>query len=64
MNNKHQYKRKPRKCPECNSVRIATIFWGMPSYSPKLKTDMELGKIVIGECCVTDGNLTWQCADC
>ena len=64
MNNKYEYKRKPRKCPKCDSKRIATILWGMPAYSKKLESDMQDGKIVLGGCCIEIGDPKWQCADC
>jgi hypothetical protein len=64
ISKEHQYKRKPRKCPECKSNRIASILWGMPAYSKKLEKEMELGKVVLGGCCVTDNDPSWQCSDC
>ena len=64
MNDKYEYKRKPRKCPKCSSKRIATILYGMPEYSVKLEMDMKEGKIAIGGCCEAIGDPKWQCADC
>ena len=57
-------KRKPRKCPACNSSRIANILYGMPEYSPKLERDIEAGRIILGGCCISDDDPVWQCADC
>ena len=64
MNNKYEYKRKPRKCPKCSSKRIATILYGMPEYSKKLESDMQDGKIILGGCCIEIGGPSWTCADC
>jgi hypothetical protein len=64
MNDKHEFKRKPRKCPKCNSKRIASILYGMPAYSEKLESDMQEGNIVLGGCCIEDGAPNWVCADC
>ena len=36
----------------------------MPAYSKKLEKEMELGKVVLGGCCVTDNDPSWQCSDC
>lgn len=56
--------RKPRKCPACNSSRIANILYGMPEQSPKLERDIEAGRIILGGCCISDDDPVWQCADC
>jgi hypothetical protein len=64
MNDKHEFKRKPRKCPKCGSKRIATILYGMPEYSEKLEFDMRTGSIELGGCCEIIGAPKWQCADC
>jgi hypothetical protein len=64
MNEKHKYKRKPRKCPECKSNRIASIRYGMHPYSEKLEDDIKQGKIVLGGCCDDDNDPKWQCTDC
>ncbi len=57
-------KHKPRKCPKCGSNKVAAILFGLPVYSEKLQQDMDSGKIVLGGCCVTDHDPTWQCVDC
>jgi hypothetical protein len=55
--------RKPRKCSECGSKRIANIQYGMPAFS-ELEQDIELGRVVLGGCLVGDNDPDWQCADC
>ncbi len=57
-------KRKPRKCPKCGSNKVATILFGLPVYSEKLQQDMDSGKIVLGGCCISAHDPTWQCVDC
>ncbi|GAB3029530.1 hypothetical protein GCM10027098_28300 [Bowmanella dokdonensis] len=62
------YQRKPRKCPECGSNKIADILYGLVNYSGA-QQDHAAGKIAIGGCDVMDaweGNLerTWSCAVC
>jgi hypothetical protein len=57
-------KRKPRKCSQCGSSRIAVILYGMPEFSPELKKSLDEGDIVLGGCCITDDDPTWKCAEC
>jgi predicted RNA-binding Zn-ribbon protein involved in translation (DUF1610 family) len=57
-------RKKPHKCPECGSWRIAGILYGMPSMDARLERDLEAGRIVLGGCVVTDPDPTWQCTDC
>ena len=55
---------KPRKCPSCGSLKVATVMYGMPIYGPKLEADLEAGRVAIGGCCPEPGCATWQCAAC
>lgn len=54
-------KRKPRKCPACGSLRVASILYGYPAYSEELKRKIELGRIVlvgvIFKCAILCGNV-------
>ena len=59
-----EYQRKPRVCPVCKSKRVAIILWGLPAFSEQLERDLELGKVVLGGCCVKIDGPRWQCADC
>ena len=61
---RYEYKRKPRKCPMCGSVRIASILYGYPAFSEELQKDMDEGRVVLGGCCVTDDDPVWECVDC
>lgn len=63
MTTRHEYSRKPRKCPACNSSRIADILYGFPDFSV-LQKDIDAGRITLGGCCVTDDDPKWQCLDC
>ncbi len=54
--------RKPRQCPACKSKNIASIMYGYPS--SKVIEQVEQKKIVLGGCCVSDGDPSWRCADC
>jgi len=57
-------KKKPSKCPQCGSPKVARILYGLPDFSPQLQKDLKSGKIVLGGCCVTDSDPTWQCVEC
>ena len=61
---RHIYKRKPRRCPECSSDKIANIFYGLPILSPELKRDIENKKVFLGGCEIYPDDPTWRCADC
>jgi hypothetical protein len=43
---------------------MATILFGLPDFSKRLKADLAAGRIVLGGCCVTDDDPTWRCLDC
>lgn len=58
------YKRKPRKCPKCGSVKVARILYGMPLLSESLLKDLEDGKVVTGGCVITENQPSWQCSQC
>lgn len=61
---RHEFTKKPQKCPECGSVRIADILYGLPAYSDELMLEIKSGRTVLGGCCITDDDPKWQCADC
>lgn len=56
--------KKPKRCPKCGSVQIASVLYGLPAFSQKLEEDMKTGRIVLGGCCITDDDPKWQCIDC
>jgi hypothetical protein len=57
-------KRKPRKCPQCGSAKIADILYGLPIFSPELEKELKDGKIELGGCCISDDDPIWRCVDC
>jgi len=59
-----QFNRKPRQCPSCVSLRVATILYGMIEYTPDLGKELDEGKIILGGCCVSMDDPAWACADC
>ena len=61
---RYEYTKKPQKCPECGSNRIATILYGLPDCSIELMDDIDSGKVALGGCCTTDDDPVWECADC
>lgn len=56
--------RKPRKCPNCGSHRIATYGCGMPQYSAELRKELDEGSIVLGGCEVGNSMPDWVCTEC
>lgn len=57
-------KRKPQICPSCNSKNVATILWGYPLETAELNKALQENKIILGGCCVSEDEPTWQCTDC
>ena len=57
-------KRKPRKCPQCGSAKIANILYGLPIFSPELEKELKDGKIELGGCCISDDDPIWKCTEC
>ena len=57
-------KRKPRKCPQCGTARIADILYGMPIFDSELEKELKDGKIALGGCVISDNDPTWKCVDC
>ncbi len=57
--------RKPNKCPDCGSIRIARIMYGLPDFSSEeLKKAVEEGRIVLGGCIVGPDSPRWECKGC
>ena len=61
---KTHYLKKPKKCPRCNSLKIAKILWGMPNMDEELRHALNTGEIILGGCCISEYNPEWQCVDC
>ena len=57
-------KSKPRKCPTCGHSPVGKILWGMPRMDDKLQELMDAGKIIIGGCCLSPDDATWECSKC
>jgi hypothetical protein len=55
-------KRKPLKCPKCGEKKVASILYGM--VAPEMIQSMDLDRIVLGGCCVTPADPSWQCTEC
>ena len=58
------YASKPRKCPNCVASPVASIIYGMPSFSTELIAKEELGEVVFGDCVLEPDQPTWQCSKC
>ena len=61
---KYRFSRKPKKCPVCNSLRIANILYGLPADTNKIKEEVKEGLLVFGGCCITNDDPEWQCTKC
>ena len=53
--------RKPIKCPSCGHRPVGTILWGDPDMTLQLRDLMDAGKIIIGGCCLSPDDPTWEC---
>lgn len=56
--------KKPKRCTKCGSKKIAKILFGLPTYSPELKRQLEAGEIVLGGCIITSNDSKWECVKC
>ena len=61
---KVHFARKPRKCPNCGSQKIATYLYGLLHHSAELKKALDEGSIVLGGCEIGGTMPEWVCADC
>ncbi len=57
-------KRKPVKCAVCGFKPVATILYGYPFFSPKLKEEIKVGKTTLGGCDIYSGQPRWECTKC
>ena len=55
-------KRRPVKCPQCGSKSVLEIVYGMPE--PSLFEDAEQGKVILGGCCIEEGQANYGCGTC
>ena len=56
--------RKPRRCPNCGSHRIATYLYGLPHYTTQLKKALDDGSAVLGGCEIGASKPFWVCMEC
>ncbi len=54
--------RGPRRCPRCRSTRVVPIEYGLPPI--EIAPQADRGELVLGACCVSDGDPTWHCFAC
>ena len=55
---------KPRKYSKSGHLPLCEILWGMPHMDSKLEELMNAGKIIIGGCCLSGDDPTWECSKC
>ncbi|UCG78548.1 MAG: hypothetical protein JSV21_01570 [Nitrospirota bacterium] len=60
----HSTRRKPRKCPNCGSKRIARILYGPADFYPELTEEVESGRAVVKPCCTRGPVASWECSFC
>jgi hypothetical protein len=63
-NKRYESAVKPDSCPACGSNKIASIMYGKPSSSERLKQKVAEGKVVFGGCCIGIDIPTWKCTSC
>ena len=58
--------RKPVKCPICGQKPVAKIVYRLIDFSGEDEIGQELkeGKIVLGGCCISSDDPTWECTKC
>ena len=56
--------RKPRKCTNCGSRRIANLESGYPPFSEELLKQIDQGKVRLRGCVVSENDPVWICVDC
>jgi hypothetical protein len=61
---KYKSTKKPDKCSECGSSKIAEILYGLPVFSLGLEKKINKNKIFLGGCCVSGNDPLWKCIDC
>jgi len=59
-----RYRKKPRKCPECGSSRIATILYGNPELTADLEEKLADGRVALGGCTFETVAPDWRCVEC
>lgn len=63
--NQQRFFSKPDSCPECASVHLATIIYGIPDFETNcLWSGLERGEIVLAGNYTGEDYPLWQCLDC
>ena len=52
------------KCVKCGSTNVATYLRGMPVFSDELQKEIERGKIILGECKISEYQPKYRCNKC
>lgn len=52
------------RCPLCGSRAIARIQWGRPTYTEKLRAELDAGTAVLGGCMMAYDSTRWRCRSC
>lgn len=52
----------PIECPQCRSVQIIPILYGLPGAELGLQQDE--GKLKLGGCCIAPESPNWHCKAC
>ena len=55
---------RPKKCPTCGFSPVGEILWGMPDMSLELQASIKAGETIIGGCCLSLDDPTWECSKC
>ncbi len=55
-------KRTPCNCPRCGSPRRIPWAYGMPT--PKIEEKAGRGEVLLGGCCIEEGDPSWHCVSC
>jgi hypothetical protein len=56
--------RKPAACPNCGHRPVAEIQYGLAVFSEELGRDLDSGQIILGGCCVSGDDPSWECTAC
>ena len=52
------------KCVKCGGHNTAAYLYGLPVFDEQLEKDLEVKKIILGGCVVTDLDPMFRCHDC
>ena len=55
---------KPEQCPACGEGPVADVCYGLIDPTPRVRRDIDAGKIVLGGCIVSPDSAVWMCTHC